>query len=67
MGQLGQARPRPPRQDHRSGPTSRAASWPNLARDTVAEVLAAAQQGVARVRREPALLFSFLQYCGLDL
>jgi transposase len=39
----------------------------NLARDTVAEVLAAAQQGVARVRREPALLFSFLQYCGLDL
>jgi transposase len=39
----------------------------NLTCDTVAEVLAAAQQGVARVRREPALLFSFLQYCGLDL
>ena len=40
----------------------------NLApRDTIAEVLAAAQQGVAWVRQEPALLFSFLQHCGLDL
>jgi transposase len=39
----------------------------NLTRDTVAEVLMAAQQGVARVRREPALLFSFLRHCGLDL
>jgi hypothetical protein len=38
----------------------------NLARDTIAEVLAAAQQGVGRVRREPALLFSFLQHCSLD-
>ena len=55
--------------------TARSSQWANLkgvelanlARDTVAEVLAAAQQGVARVRREPALLFSFLQYCGLDL
>jgi transposase len=39
----------------------------NLTRDTVAEVLAAAQQGIARVRREPALLFSFLRHCGLGL
>src|SRR5215203_3139418 len=31
----------------------------NLTCDTVAEVLVAAHQGIARVRRQPALLFSF--------
>ena len=39
----------------------------NLCRDTIAEVLDAARKGVGRVRRESALLFSFLRYCGLDL
>jgi len=39
----------------------------NLCRDTTAEVLDAAQRGVGRVRRESALLFSFLRYCGLEL
>jgi hypothetical protein len=55
--------------------TARSSQWANLkgvelanlTRDTVAEVLAAAQQGVARVRREPALLFSCLRHCGLGL
>src|SRR6266516_3241199 len=39
----------------------------NLCRDTIAEVLDAAWQGIARVRRESTLLFSFLRYCGLEL
>jgi transposase len=39
----------------------------NLSRDTLSEVLDAARQGVARVRRQPALLFSFLRHCDLRL
>jgi hypothetical protein len=39
----------------------------NLCRDTITEVIEAARQGIARVRHEPTLLFSFLRYCGLDL
>jgi transposase len=39
----------------------------NLARDTIAEVLGAARQGIGRVRRESTLLFSFLRQCGLEL
>jgi putative transposase len=39
----------------------------NLCRDTIAEVTDAARQGIARVRRESTLLFSFLRYCGLEL
>jgi hypothetical protein len=29
--------------------------------------LDAARQGIARVRQESILLFSFLRYCGLEL
>jgi hypothetical protein len=39
----------------------------NLCRDTIAEILDAVRQGIARVRRESRLLFSFLRYCGLEL
>jgi len=39
----------------------------SLCRDTIAEVLDAARRGIGRVRRESALLFSFLRYCGLEL
>jgi hypothetical protein len=39
----------------------------NLCRDTIAEVLDAARHGIARVRRESTLLFSFLRHCGLEL
>ena len=39
----------------------------NLCRDTIAEITDAARQGIARVRRESTLLFSFLRYCGLEL
>jgi hypothetical protein len=39
----------------------------NLCRDTIAEVLEAAQQGIGRVRHERRLLFSFLRHCGLEL
>ena len=39
----------------------------NLCRDTIAEVTDAARRGIARVRHERALLFSFLRYCGLEL
>jgi transposase len=39
----------------------------NLCRDTIAEVLDAAHQGIARVRQESTLLFSFLRHCGLAL
>jgi hypothetical protein len=39
----------------------------NLRRDTIAEVLDAARQGIGRVRRESTLLFSFLRYCELEL
>jgi hypothetical protein len=39
----------------------------NLCRDTIAEVIDAARQGIGRVRRESTLLFSFLRHCGLEL
>jgi transposase len=39
----------------------------NLCRDTIAEVLEAARLGIARVRRESTLLFSFLRHCELEL
>jgi transposase len=39
----------------------------NLCRDTIAEVIDAAHQGIGRVRRESRLLFSFLRHCGLKL
>jgi putative transposase len=39
----------------------------NRCRDTIAEVIDAAQQGIGRVRRESRLLFSFLRHCGLEL
>jgi transposase len=39
----------------------------NLCRDTIPEITEAARQGIARVRHESALLFSFLRHCGLEL
>ena len=39
----------------------------NLCRDTIGEITDAARQGIARVRRESRLLFSFLRHCGLEL
>jgi hypothetical protein len=39
----------------------------NLCRDTIAEVLEAARLGIARVRQESRLLFSFLRHCELEL
>jgi hypothetical protein len=39
----------------------------NLCRDTIGEVTDAARQGIGRVHRESALLFSFLRHCGLEL
>jgi transposase len=39
----------------------------NLCRDTIGEVLDAARLGIARVRGEPRLLFSFLRHCELEL
>jgi hypothetical protein len=55
--------------------TARSSQWANLkdlelanlCRDTIAEVLDAARQGIARVRQEPTLLFSFLRHCDLEL
>jgi hypothetical protein len=39
----------------------------NLCRDTITEITDAARQGIARVRRESMLLFSFLRHCELEL
>ncbi len=39
----------------------------NLAGDTLAEVTAAAERGVQRLRGTPHLAYSFLRYCGLSL
>jgi hypothetical protein len=39
----------------------------NLAGDTLAEVIAAAERGIARIRATHHLAFSFLRYCGLSL
>src|SRR5215211_2274255 len=55
--------------------TARSSQWANLkgvelanlCRDTIAEVIDAARQGIGRVRRKRALLFSFLRYCELEL
>jgi hypothetical protein len=55
--------------------TARSSQWANLkglelanlCRDTIAEVLDAARQGIGRVRHERRLLFSFLRHCGLEL
>ena len=55
--------------------TARSSQWANLkgvelanlCRDTIAEVLEAAWQGIGRVRHERRLLFSFLRHCELEL
>jgi transposase len=39
----------------------------NLAADTLAEVTAAAERGIHRIRRTHHLAFSFLRHCGLSL
>ena len=39
----------------------------NLAGDTLAEVTAAAERGIQRIRGTPHLAFSFLRHCGLSL
>jgi hypothetical protein len=39
----------------------------NLAGDTLAEVAAAAERGIHRIRGTPHLAFSFLRHCGLSL
>jgi putative transposase len=39
----------------------------NLPGDTLEEVIAAAERGIARIRATHHLAFSFLRYCGLSL
>jgi len=39
----------------------------NLAADTLAEVIAAAEHGIQRIRQTHHLPFSFLRHCGLSL
>jgi transposase len=39
----------------------------NLAADTLAEVTAAAERGIQRIRSTHWLVFSFLRHCGLSL
>jgi transposase len=39
----------------------------NLAGDTLADVVAAAERGIQRIRGTHHLAFSFLRYCGLSL
>jgi transposase len=39
----------------------------NLADDTLAEVTAAAEGGIQRIRRTHHLAYSFLRHCGLSL
>jgi transposase len=39
----------------------------NLAADTLAEVTAAAERGIQRIRRTHWLAYSFLRHCGLSL
>jgi hypothetical protein len=39
----------------------------NLCRDTITEITEAARQGIARVRQQSMLLFSYLRSCGLEL
>jgi hypothetical protein len=39
----------------------------NLAGDTLAEVTAAAERGIQRIRSTHHLAYSFLRHCGLSL
>jgi hypothetical protein len=39
----------------------------NLAADTLAEVIAAAERGIQRIRATSWLPYSFLRHCGLSL
>jgi hypothetical protein len=39
----------------------------NLAADTLAEVIAAAERGIQRIRATHRLPYSFLRHCGLSL
>ncbi len=39
----------------------------NLAGDTLADVTAAAERGIHRIRGTPHLAYSFLRHCGLSL
>jgi hypothetical protein len=39
----------------------------NLAADTLAEVTAAAERGIQRIRASHHLAYSFLRHCGLSL
>ena len=39
----------------------------NLAADTLAEVIAAAERGIQRIRGTHHLPYSFLRHCGLSL
>jgi transposase len=39
----------------------------NLAADTLAEVIAAAERGIQRIRATHWLPYSFLRHCGLSL
>ena len=39
----------------------------NLAADTLAEVIAAAERGIQRIRATSRLPYSFLRHCGLSL
>ena len=39
----------------------------NLAGDTLAEIIAAAERGIQRIRATHHLPFSFLRHCGLSL
>jgi hypothetical protein len=39
----------------------------NLAADTLAEVTAAAERGIQRIRCTPQLAYSFLRHSGLSL
>jgi hypothetical protein len=50
----------------RSSPTSRGVELANLAADTLAEVTAAAERGIQRIRGTHYLAFSFLRCCGLS-
>ena len=39
----------------------------NLAADTLAEVTAAAERGIQRIRQSHWLVYSFLRHCSLSL
>jgi hypothetical protein len=50
-----------------SGPTSRATSWPTSRPKGRGEVIAAARQGIERIRAAWHLPYSFLRHCGLSV